>query len=222
MNQPVEQFSHPAASELTPAASELVEDTHDLPFGLEVQVVDFLSGYTVLGILEGFTPGEVMVSLPEMVSEQRAVRVHLDSFIFAGETLYCRPKGSQYEAHITIDDAEENGLRKVPRFPVRFPAKTFPPHGGAVDITIVDISGDGLGIETPMPVEVGQPIAISSGSVFVFAVVRHCRRLSEGLFRAGVEMQHLFERSGEVAADNTRPGLLGKVFGKRLAGRKPF
>jgi hypothetical protein len=152
-----------------------------------------------------------------MVSEQRAVTVRFQSFLFGGETLYCRPKEGRYEAHITIDDAEESGLRRAPRFPVRFPAQMFPPHGAPVEITIVDISGDGLGIELPVPVEAGQPLAMVSGSVFVFAIVRHCRSVSEGVFRAGVEIQHLFERPAEEAFDQPRAGLLGKVFGKRLA-----
>lgn len=61
-----------------------LKDSHDWAFGLEVQVVDFLSGHTVSGALEGFTPGEVTISLSEMISEQREVRVQLNSFVFGG------------------------------------------------------------------------------------------------------------------------------------------
>jgi hypothetical protein len=149
------------------------------------------------------------------MSEQREVRVHLNSFVFDGETLYCQLKDGRYEAHITID-VEETGLRSARRFPVRLPARMFPPHGSPVDIAIVDISGDGLGIELPVPVEVGQPIA--NGSAFVFAVVAHCRPVAEGVFRAGVEMQHVFERCAEVPVAESRSGLLGRVFGKRQGG----
>jgi hypothetical protein len=197
------------------AGGEQPEDTREWRFGLQVRVADFLSGFTVAGILEGFTPGEVTVSLPERMSEQREVRVHLNSFVFDGETLYCQLKDGRYEAHITIDDVEETGLRSARRFPVRLPARMFPPHGSPVDIAIVDISGDGLGIELAVPVEVGQPIAIANGSAFVFAVVAHCRPVAEGVFRAGVEMQHVFERCAEVPVAESRSGLLGRVFGKR-------
>lgn len=194
--------------------------SHDWKLGLEVQVIDFLSGYTIPGILEGFTPGEVTVSLPEKVSEQRAVMVHVNSFMFGGETLYCRPSESGYEAHITIDDVLESGLRRVPRFPLRLAAQLFPPYGVPLGITIVDVSGDGLGIESPVPLETGQPIAIASGSVFVFATVGHCRNVRENLFRAGVEMQHLFERPCDQAPDEPRTGLLGRVFGKRVSTKR--
>jgi hypothetical protein len=90
---------------------------------LTVEVVDFLSGYSVPGVLQGFTAGEVIVSLQEPLSEQQKASVHLHSFAFEGQILYCRPKATGYEAHITIDDAEENGLRRTPRFAEKLPAR---------------------------------------------------------------------------------------------------
>jgi hypothetical protein len=39
------------------AGGEQPEDTREWRFGLQVRVADFLSGFTVAGILEGFTPG---------------------------------------------------------------------------------------------------------------------------------------------------------------------
>jgi hypothetical protein len=180
-----------------------------------VHVVDLLSGYSVPGVLQGFTPGEVMVSLGEALSEQRDVSVRFNSFVFEGRLLYCQSKQARYEAHITIDDTEETGLRRAPRFPVKVGAQLFPAHGVPVGITIVDISRDGLGIESPVSLQIGQTLALASESVFVLAVVRHCRQGPGGVFPAGVEMQHLFERSGEVLPDEARSGLLGRVWGRR-------
>lgn len=180
-----------------------------------VHVVDLLSGYSVPGVLQGFTPGEVMVSLEEALPEQRDVSVRFSSFVFEGQLLYCQSKQTLYEAHITIDDTEETGLRRAPRFPVKVGGQLFPSHGGPVDITIVDISSDGLGIESPVSLQIGQTLALASESVFVFAVVRHCRQVPGGGFRAGVEMQHLFENSGEIPPDEARSGILGRVWGRR-------
>jgi hypothetical protein len=185
------------------------------PLELEVQVVDFLSGYTVRGVLEGFTPGEVTVLLSEPVAEQRMATVRLNSFVFEGLTLYCRPRQDQFEVHISIDDVETNGLRRAPRFPVKLPAELFLPRVDPVAIRIVDISSEGLGIELPILVEMGQPIAIATESVFVFATVRHCRQLSEGLFRGGAEMHHLFERNVELPADAPRLTFFQRAWGKR-------
>lgn len=184
--------------------------------GLEVQVVDFLSGYTVPGRLESFTPGEVTVLLNEPVSEQRTVSVQLNSFAFEGETLYCGVRQSGYEVHISIDDADQAGLRRSPRFPVNFSGQLFAAHASPVPTTIVDISRDGLGIEVPVQLEPGQPIGVSTGSVFVFATVRHCRPAPQGLFRAGVEMHHLFEMPSKPAAEPAGTGILRKVWGKRF------
>src|ERR1700744_4646200 len=120
------------------------------PLNLDVRVVDFLSSYTVRGVLEGFTPGEVTISTGEPVDEQRMVTVQLSSFSFEGHTLYCRPRGDRFEVHISVDDVEANGLRRAPRFPVKLSAELFLPLAEPVAVTIVDISSDGLGIELPV------------------------------------------------------------------------
>ena len=184
--------------------------------GLEVDVVDFLSGYRVPGMLEGITPGEVIVSLGEPLLEQREASVHLNSFAFEGKILFCQPRESRYEAHITIDDAEDSGLRRTPRFPVTIRAQLFPSHANPVDITIVDISSAGLGLELPISLEAGRAIALASETVFVFAIVRHCRQLSSGLFRAGVEMLHLLEKPAGTPAELVAHRFLGTAWGKRF------
>jgi hypothetical protein len=186
----------------------------DWVIGLNVHVVDFLSGYTVEGVLRSFTPGEVAVFVDEIVPEHRSVTVQFDSFVFDGETLFCRPKDHGYEAHITIDDVEKSGLRKEPRFPIKLAGQMFPPSSEPVAITVVDFSSDGLGIELPMAVEVDQPIAILAGPVFVFATVRHCRKMEGGGYRAGLAMQHVLGRPRETPAEEEEsPSLLGRVFG---------
>jgi hypothetical protein len=197
----------------------------DWAIGLNVHVVDFLSGYTVAGVLMSFTPGEVTVLVDEIMPEQRSVTVQFDKFVFEGETLFCRPKDHGYEAHITIDDTEKSGLRKEPRFPVRLAGQMFPPNSDPVPITIVDFSSDGLGIELPIAVQVDQPIAIAGGPAFVFATVRHCRSIAGGGFRAGVEMQHVLERPMEAETEEEPPSLLSRVFGgknwRARRGSKP-
>jgi hypothetical protein len=182
---------------------------------LEVYVVDFLSNYTVRGLLEGFTPGEATIILGEPVEEQRAVTVRLNSFTFEGRTLYCRPREDQYEAHISIDDVEATGVRRAPRFPIKLPARLLLSSVGALAVTIVDISRDGLGIDSPVPLETGQAIGIECGSVLVLAIVRHCRELPGGIYRAGAEMHHLFEKAVQLPSESPRSSFLQRVWGKR-------
>jgi PilZ domain len=160
---------------------------------IEVRVVDVLANYAVLGLLVGFTPGEVVILVKEAMSDERVVAVHWNAFSFEGQILCCTPQDQEYEVHISIDDTEGAGLRREPRFPVVIPAELMQPDGIPVGVTIRDISRYGMGIDTPLALEVGRPIGIASGPAFVFAVVRYCRPSSNGTFRAGVEMLHLFE-----------------------------
>lgn len=185
----------------TNAATEAaaLEGAHALmPDGnlqLHVRIIDVLSNYTVPGLIFGFTPGEVAILVDEPMSEERTVAVHLDSFSFEGQVLYCGPRDGRYETHISIDDTERTGIRRAPRFPVTVPAELMLSEGGPVAIVIRDISRDGMGLESPRALQPGQLVAISSAPAFIFAVVRHCQQESEGRFRAGVEMHHLFERT---------------------------
>jgi hypothetical protein len=180
---------------------------------IPVRVIDILSNYTVLGLLVGFTPGEVAVLVDEPLSEARTVEIRLNSFSFEGQVLYCGRSEPHFETHISIDDIEGAGLRKAPRFPVALSAELLSPDGVPVPIVIRDISRDGMGLESPVAVEVGQPIAIASGPAFVFAIVRHCQPISGGRFRTGVEMHHLFERP-EPPVDAAPRGLLGRLNSK--------
>ena len=201
--------------------------SRDNTLHLPIRIVDVLSDYTVLGVLIGFTPGEVAILVDETLSEQREVEVHLDPFSFAGQTLYCRPNGEQYEAHVSIDDLQGAGLRKTPRFPVMIPAELLLPSQDSVVITIRDLSRDGMGIESPIPLKAGQPIAIVSGPAFVFAIVRHCQQMPRGVFRAGVEMHHLFEKPPQLSIEPPHPARQGcrlrrwtsKLFSARPAVR---
>jgi hypothetical protein len=79
--------------------------------------------------------------------------------------------------------------------------------------TIRDISRDGLGIESPLALEPGQPIAIASEPAFVFAVVRYCNPFQGGRFRAGVEMHHLFQKP-EPQVNHLHPNVLGDLWRK--------
>jgi hypothetical protein len=57
-----------------PELKETSNSSRHWDFAAKVRVIDPLSGYAIEGILEGFTPGEVTVSLAERMSEQRTVR----------------------------------------------------------------------------------------------------------------------------------------------------
>lgn len=215
-----DQTSEAVASQAQPETPAKCEEfPKDSAINMKVSVVDVLSNYSVPGMLVGFTPGEIAICVSERLEEHRMVAVHLTSFSFEGQVLYCQNRDAEFEAHISIDDVNGQGLRRTPRFPVTVPAELLPPDGPAVAIMIRDISRDGLGIESPCALQTGRTIAIVSGTVFVFAIVRHCQPIADGLFRAGVEMHHLFSRSGEDVMPERRSGFVRGLLRKCLPGR---
>ena len=58
----------------------------------------------------------------------------------------------------------------------------------------MDVSGEGLGIELPSPLPMQANIAVQSEENTALGVVRHCRELSAGLFRAGGQLHHIIHK----------------------------
>jgi hypothetical protein len=165
------------------------------------------------GVVEGFTPGETTILLEGLVSQGTLVKVEMGAFAFHGEVLFCERRADKYEAHISINDVDESGLRRTPRFPVSIAGTVFAaPLAAPTPATIVDISGDGLGIELPVHLPAQTNIAVESESNVAFGAVRFSRALPAGGFRIGVELHHIVQR--EAARPNAaavRTGLMGRM-----------
>jgi hypothetical protein len=175
--------------------------THNNPISyerallLDVEIIDCLSGYTVRGILESFVVGEARVRAPELLPEQRSVTVRMSGCVFSGDVVYCRARDAAYEAHITIDDFDNNGLRREVRLPVRIPGHLLSVGPIPLPVVIRDISGQGLRIETPVTVQVGGSVVLTTGRALIFGIARYCHANSETGYRVGIEMQHVLEKS---------------------------
>src|SRR5579862_4341932 len=98
-------------------------------------------------VVQDFTPGEVILLLDDPIAAGTRVTIQLNTYSFTGEILFCAPKGSRYEAHVSFEDVDATGLRRTPRFPVSIPARVFSNSSVPLEGTIVDVSGEGLGIE---------------------------------------------------------------------------
>src|ERR1700686_2967639 len=139
---------------------------------LAVSLTPFLSEVSIAGVIQDFTPGEVSVLLEEFVPVGHSVAVKFRNATFNGEVLYSHPKESRYQTNIRIMDTAETGLRSTPRFSVRLPARVFAESlSDLIPITIIDISGAGLGLELPAPLSVGEPVAVASEMNIAFGVV---------------------------------------------------
>jgi hypothetical protein len=179
---------------------------------LAVSLTPFLSEVSIAGVIQDFTPGEVSVLLEEFVPVGHSVAVKFRNATFEGEVLYSLPKEGRYQTNIRIMDSAETGLRSTPRFSVRLPARVFAgslsdPMSG----TIIDISGAGLGLELPSPLSVGEPVAVESEMNIAFGVVRHCRRHSEQVFRAGVQLHHVIQKGDDTIASRRISGMFARI-----------
>jgi hypothetical protein len=172
------------------------------------------------GVVQDFTPGELILLLDDQVSEGSQVTIQLNNSSFDGEILFCRPNGSRYEAHVSVHDVDETGLRRTPRFPVSIPARVFTNMSDdPLDGKIVDISGEGLGIELGMPLPVQANIVVQSEENTAFGVVRHCRELSSELFRAGVQLHHIMKKDPGLEKASGWMNKLGARLGRKKAER---
>src|SRR5581483_10091442 len=132
------------------------------------------------GVIKDFTPGEATLILDGFISQGTSVSVDIGSCSFDGKTLYCERKVASYEVHVSIDDLDETGLRRTPRFPVSISARVSA-AGLATPATarIVDVSGDGLGIELSISVPPESIVAVESQSNVAFGIVRHSREIKQ-------------------------------------------
>ena len=179
---------------------------------LAVSVTPFLSEVSIAGVIQDFTPGEVSVLLEEFVPVGHSVAVKFRNATFNGDVLYSHPKESRYQTNIRIMDSAETGLRSTPRFSVRLPARVFAGSlSDPISVNIIDISGAGLGLESPFLFSIGEPVAVESEMNIAFGVVRHCRKHSEQVFRAGVQLHHVIQKGEGTMASRRTSGILGRI-----------
>jgi hypothetical protein len=174
-------------------------------------------------VVQDFTPGEVILLLDDKIAEGTYVKIQMNTSSFVGHILFCAPSGSGFEAHVSFDDVDATGLRRTPRFPVSIPARVFSGANDApLEGKIVDVSGEGLGIELTTPIPKQTNIAVQSEENTALGVVRHCREISAGRFRAGVQLHHIVGKDPELEKASADAGWMNKLgvrFGRKKAER---
>jgi PilZ domain len=190
---------------------------------MEARVTSHTWEIGLSAVVHDFTPGEVILLVDDKIAEGTHVTIQLNTCSFTGVILFCEPVGARWEAHVSFDDVDATGLRRTPRFPVRIPARVFSASIDApLEGTIVDISGEGLGIELPSALPLLANIAIQSEENTALGVVRHCRELSSGLFRTGVHLHHIVRKDLDLEKASNESGWMNKLgarFGRKKAER---
>ncbi len=220
-----EKAGAPANIEGQQLAAEHTQATSQNPGGRGLQMEARVTSTTweigLSAVVQDFTPGEVILLLDDQVGEGTHVTVQLNTCSFDGVILFCSPSGGRYEAHVSFDDVDATGLRRTPRFPVSIPAKVFSSTSEVpLQGQIVDVSGEGLGIELAVPLPKQTNIAVQSEENTALGVVRHCRELSAGVFRTGVQLHHIVRKDPELEkAESGWMNKLGVRFGRKKAER---
>jgi len=190
---------------------------------MEARVTSHTWEIGLSAVVHDFTPGEVILIVDDKLAAGTHVIIQLNTCSFAGVILFCEPSGSRYEAHVSFDDLDATGLRRTPRFPVNLAARVF---STSIEVPlegkIVDISGEGLGMELPEPLPMLANIAVQSEENTALGVVRHCRELSSGVYRIGVQLHHIVRKDLDLEKASAESGWMGKLgarFGRKKAER---
>ena len=150
---------------------------------LPVSVASPTLGLEKPGVLKDFTPSQAIIILESHISPGTSVYVTIDTFAFDGEVLSCERCDDRFEAHVYVNDSVEASSRKTPRFPVKISASVFASGvASPIAATIVDISGEGLGIDLSIDFLEESIIAVESKANIAFGIVRYSRQLPEGGF----------------------------------------
>jgi PilZ domain len=187
--------------------------------GLEVWVKSPTWEVGVAAVLHDFTPGEVILLMEDPVEAKTHVAVRANTCSFYGDVLYCKPSGTRWEAHVSFDDVDASGLRRSPRFPVHIPARLFASGSVPVEAMILDISGEGLGVEMGQGVAAQATVAVQSEDAVALGHVRHCREIKPGVFRAGILIQHIMKRDAPMAQAGADAGWMSRLGLGRKKGR---
>jgi hypothetical protein len=179
---------------------------------LAIRVTPFSGSNSVFGTIQDFTPGELSILLEKCVPVGSPVTVKFKDATFEGEVLYCEPKEGHFQTNVRFRDSGESGLRRTPRFTVKLSAEVFLPNSSdSLRATITDISGNGLGLDVPMPLAVGGPIIVESEMNTAFGIVRYCGERSESIFHAGVELHHVIQKTDDTIGSRCTSGLFAKI-----------
>jgi hypothetical protein len=190
---------------------------------MEARVTSTTWEIGLAAVVQDFTPGEVIVILDDKIASGTHVTIQINTCAFDGVILFCEPSGARWETHVSFDDVDSTGLRRTPRFPVSIPARVFSSATeGPLEGRIVDVSGEGLGMELTAPIPKQTNIAVQSEENTALGVVRHCRELSSGLFRLGVQLLHIVQKDADLEKASAESGWMNKLgvrFGRKKADR---
>ena len=152
------------------------------------------------GLLKDFTPSQAIIVLDSHISPGTPVHVVIKTFAFDGEVLSCERMDNQFEAHVYVNESIEPSSRKTQRFPVRISASVFASGiAEPIPATIVDISGDGVGIDLPVHFPEESIIVLESEAALAFGIVRYARQLPQSCFRIGLKVYRIIPKSSGLS-----------------------
>jgi hypothetical protein len=147
-------------------------------FKLPVSVTNASWGIGMSGVFVDFTPGEVKLVLEGIVSIGTLIDVHISECEFPGEVLYCQRREEGFETHVSINDSDESGLRRTPRFPVRISATVSSGNWASpTPLSSSTFRARAWGLKPSVQLPTTGTVAVESESNLALGVIRHCREV---------------------------------------------
>lgn len=137
-----------------------------------------------------FERGEIHVRADRRIPPSTSVSVGLDGVTVCGLVSYCTLEESGYCICITTtggDDSRRSALRRPVNVPCAVIVPGEPDHGWR-EGRIVDYSWSGLGVKSPLNVQVGTTLCVKTDTMLTAGVVRHYRRCDDGWSHQGIEV----------------------------------
>ena len=155
--------------------------------------------YVFDGVMEHFDGGEASITVDCIFQKDTQLRVEFHGFHFDGDVVCCERKNDGlYDIHVVMADTDESGVRRDPRYVVNLPALLHATRSpDSAPATLLDISKDGLGLESDIQLPVGETVAVESQLNLAFGIVRHSRQVADGRYRAGLQVTAVFAKEPE-------------------------
>lgn len=170
--------------------------------GCGVDVLVKTTDSSLVGFVQDIRTNALSITIKQPLVEGSAVSIEFGSECRDGEIVSCRRHGSRYEACVVVPNKKESDLRLAERFPITLEVVICSDSlESQMDAVVVDMSAQGMGLETSVALKTGEIVTVESSSNIAFGIVRYCSALPGGPFRAGVEVFHVMLKETEDAAN---------------------
>ena len=161
-------------------------------FGRSIPVLVTASGFHSTGHIQEIRRDSLSIQVHQPLPKGSAVSIEFGAISRDGEVVSCDQQGNDFDLGIAIPNGLEYDSRRTQRFPIQEEVKIYKPDSDSALVgEVANLSVEGIGLESPVPLEPGEILLVECKGNSAFAVVRHVSPLPDGVYRAGLEVLHV-------------------------------